>query len=302
MLGGLKRWANPVLFSWFVVIDIFTTAILFSPVDSFGGDAQIYNGAAAILLGGGDPWDAAIPIAFGPPNRIVAPPPSLVPYLATAWMPLPVALWIWVLVDLIAAVYTIWKLRLAPMWLAFPPLACSVWMGSLNPIGIALVVGGARWLGALLRPQLGTALLAERDWRGIAIVIGVTAVSLVLLPWGAFISHANEYPDVLVAQTWGGTSAARFLPLAVITALALIVMGWLRGWYLAVPALWPTNQMGYAVIALPVLRDLPLVAVAVAVPIVPFVGPLAIIASAVWFSSRFGRTLGPGEVMSGRVA
>jgi uncharacterized protein (TIGR03382 family) len=106
------------------------------------------------------------------------------------------------------------------------------------------------------------------------------------MPWMAFIGH---YPDVARAAAaqapYGGLSAASTPILVPAVVLALVALGWRRGWYLAVPALWPAAVGNYGLVALPVLASMPLVAAAVSVPL-PWVGPSAIVAQAVWTTSR----------------
>ena len=253
-----------MLLGWFVLIDVVSIAIWMTH-DSFGGNVQTYHAAAQTWLNGEDPWASAYATTFGP-QVLIAPPPSLAPYLLTAWLPVGAATWVWVGAGAVAAVLAVRALHLPIWWILFPPLLFDVFWGSIDPILLAFLVIGPRWLAGVFKVTFIPAILAERAWRDLVIVGVLLALSLVVLPWGTFLRHLPDMVEPTVVQTNGGTSAASNLPLAFATAVALIVLGWRRGWYLFVPALWPLNAAGYAVVSLPVLGAMPLVAAAIAIP------------------------------------
>jgi len=103
-------------------------------------------------------------------------------------------------------------------------------------------------------------------------------------PWKAALAGAG-----LLASTALIAPAAAFLPLAVVTAGALVVLGWRRGGYLFVPALWPLNATGYSVVSMPVLGAMPFVAAAISIP-VPYLAPVVIIATALVTLRRHDRS------------
>ncbi len=168
---------------------------------------------------------------FGP-QVLIAPPPSLAPYLLTAWLPVGAATWVWVGAGAIAAVLAVRALHLPIWWILFPPLLFDVFWGSIDPILLAFLVIGPRWLAGVFKVTFIPAILAERAWRDLVIVGVVLALSLVVLPWGMFLRHLPDLVEPSAIQSNGGTSAASYLPLAFATAVALIVLGWRRGWYL----------------------------------------------------------------------
>jgi hypothetical protein len=273
----LTSWSGPLLFGWFVLLDILAI-VKWLLIDAFGGNVQTYHAAAKVWLAGGDPWGAEYLTTFGG-QRLIAPPPSLAPYVLTAWLPVGSATWVWVGAGAVAAILVIRRLRLPLWWVLFPPLVFDVFWGSADPILLLFLVVGPRWVAGAVKATFIPAMIAERAWRDLSVVFALLALSLVVLPWRAFLSHLPELVAAAQVQSEGGTSAATYLPLAIATVVALIVIGWRRGWYMAVPVLWPANQVGYAVVSLPVLGSMPLMAAAVAIPL-PYLGAVAIIATA----------------------
>jgi hypothetical protein len=254
--------------------------------DSFGGNVQTYHAAAQVWLDGGDPWGSAYATTFGP-QILIAPPTSLAPYLLTAWLPVGAATWVWVVVGAVAAFLAVRALHLAVWWTLFPPLIFDVFWGSIDPILLLFLVAGPRWFAGFCKVTFIPAIVAERAWRDLLILGTLLALSLAVMPWGTFLRHLPDFVEPTIAQTNGGTSAASFPLLALATAVALAVLGWRRGWYLLVPALWPLNAAGYSIVSMPVLGPLPLIAAAIAIPI-PCVGPVAIIAAAFMVFRRDG--------------
>jgi len=272
-----------MLIGWFVLVDI-VEIVKWLQIDAFGGNVQIYDAAAQVWIAGGDPWASPYMTTFGP-QALVAPPPSLAPYLLTAGLPIGVATWVWVAAGATAAVLVVRALRLQWWWILFPPLVFDVFWGSIDPILLLLLVAGPRWAAGTLKVTFLPAMIAERAWRDLLIAGLLIAASFAVMPWGTFLSHLRDLVEPTIVQTNGGTSAASFLPLALVTAGALAVLGWRRGWYLFVPALWPLNATGYSVVSMPVLGAMPVVAAAISIP-VSYVGPVAIIALAVWTFRR----------------
>jgi hypothetical protein len=275
---AFTRLANPMLFGWFVLIDV-VSIVRWLQIDAFGGNVQTYHAAAQVWLAGGDPWASPYTTTFGP-QALVAPPPSLAPYLLTAWLPVGAATWVWVGVGAIAAVFVVRALRLPWWWILFPPLLFDVFWGSIDPILLLFLVSGPRWVAGAFKVTFIPAMIAEQAWRDLLIAGVLLVLSLAVMPWGAFLTHLADLAQQASAQTGGGSSAASFLPLAVVTAIALAVLGWRRGWYLFVPALWPLNATGYSVVSMPVLGAIPFVAAAVSIP-VPYLAPVVIIATAI---------------------
>ena len=284
---AFTRLANPILVGWFVLLDV-VAVVKWLQIDAFGGNVQTYHAAAQVWLAGGDPWASPYLTSFGP-QALVAPPPSLAPYLLTTWLPVGAATWVWVGAGAIAAVFAVRALRLPWWWILFPPLLFDVFWGSIDPILLLFLVSGPRWMAGALKVTFIPAMIAERAWRDLLIAGVLLVLSLAVMPWGTFLSHLRDLVGPTIVQTNGGSSAASLAPLAVVTAGALIVLGWRRGWYLFVPALWPLNATGYSVVSMPVLGAMPFVAAAISIP-VPYLAPVVIIATALVTLRRHDRS------------
>lgn len=268
----LRTWG---LLAAFVAIDAVNLANWLA-IDAFGGNVQIYQPAAALWLTGGDPWAQPYAVTFADPQWLIAPPLALAPYLLTVWLPVSAATWVWITASALAAGAVVRHLHL-PSWWLLCPLLIPFW-GSADVIFLAILLRGPGWLGAAGRITFAPALIAERRWLHAAVALGLSGASVILTP---FLSHIAEFPGRAVAQSGGGMSAWGAPLMMAATLVALILLGWRRGWYLAVPGLWPGSQAGYAMVAMPVLATMPLVAVGVSSHI-PLAGPVAIIATALW--------------------
>ncbi len=272
-LKGLRRaLARIGLPVWFVTISAgyiqtWTLAI----------DARLYQQATNTWLAGGDPW--AITIGGGVPYA--AAPWSLLMYVATAWLPLEAATWTWTVLGLGAALWTLRRLGLPMWWLAFPPLTLALWNGNAQLIVLAALMVRTPWgvmlAGGLKLYGLVPAIVAGR-WRAVALAGVGLGLAATVLPWGMYVEHRFGL-DTVAAYTWNG-SAWRFPPLMPIAVLALWVVRRKGAEWLAIPALWPGTQLFYHVFALPVLRDKPWLAAALAIPL-PMLAPIAVIAYAV---------------------
>ena len=106
--------------------------------DAFGWDALIYHAAARALLAGGDPW-----APLGTASTFAGPPSSLLPYLATSWLPDASLVGLWTGLAAISAVFVLRRLHLPAWWLMFPPVSVAILAGSSAlPVMALLVRGG----------------------------------------------------------------------------------------------------------------------------------------------------------------
>ena len=242
----------------FLVIDV---AIVVYGHYWLGFDATLYSLSAQALLAGADPWAVSYSgIA------LAAPPSSILPYVLTAWLPAPIAGYVWVAGGLAAAVWAVRRLDRSLTWLLFPPLFDAIWNGSLDAfLPAALIAAPA--VAPFLKPYAVAGVIAERRWRSLVVAAVLIAPTLVLVP--QWLAHD---PAGTIAAQGARLSAWGNLPLLVFTVPALVSLGWRRGWYYAVPALWPGAQLHYAAMTLPAIR--PIAAVGLCTPI-------AIIAEAV---------------------
>ena len=113
-------------------------------------------------------------------------------------------------------------------------------------------------------------------------------VTAPLLPWGLFLSRLSETSTLLSEQSQGGMSAWFFPVLVPFAVIALIVMGRQRASWWFIPALWPSTQWYYSLMAMPALT--PLTAAILAAPVQGGPAVAAIVAAIeIWWRARQGR-------------
>ncbi len=217
-------------------------------------DFRIYRAAAIAAWHGGDPWRAgAAGLTFA------APPPALIPYLPAAALPEGLAIAVYALLSVIAAIVTLRALRLPLWWLLFPPLAESIVVLNSDVFVIALLLSGGRFasVSVLFKIYAAVPLVGQRRWAAVAVGILLCAASLPLLP--QFIADRDSITNALAQQSSGGLSAWGIW-LIVPTFVAVVILRREGAGWLAVPALWPFTQLHYSVLALPVASRSPLTA------------------------------------------
>lgn len=267
---GLRSALGQVaLPAWFVWIGVVYPAF---HARTLAIDARLYQQATNAWLTDGDPWALA---AGGTPYA--AAPWSLLTYLPTAWLPVEVAAWTWMVMGFVAALWILHRLKMPLWWLAFPPLAQALWNGNAQPLVLAALLVraplGVTVAGALKLYGFVPAIFARR-WRELAIAALFLAVTLLVLPWGLYVEHGFAL-DAIAGHTWNG-SAWRFPPLIPLALGALWVLRNRGAEWFAIPALWPGTQTLYHVFALPALAGRPWLAAALALP-VPLLAPVAVI-------------------------
>jgi hypothetical protein len=248
-------------------------------LDTFGLDLRIYRLAADAWIHGADPWASSV---LG--LTFAGPPPSLLPYLPAALLPEAVAITLYSLLSVGAALLALRALHLPLWWLLFPPISESLIVLNPDVLVIALLVAVPRLAGLAVVFKIYAAipLALTRRWVALAVGLGLCLLSLPLLP--DFLAHRDAITAALVVQSDVGASAWGTW-LLVPTVVALV---WLRGRgaeWLTVPAIWPYTQLHYAAIALPVAARDPVVAYLLSFP-VPLVAPIATIYYAVRLWSR----------------
>lgn len=246
---------------------IATVAKLLMYPDSIGFDARLYQRAAQSMLTGRDPW-AQLVIGGSEPIAFAGPPITLLPFVATAWIPADWLVGIMLSSSLATAVWLLRRLQLPLWWLLFPPLIQAILVGNLNVFVVALLVAGhpvAIALATILKVYAAVPAAFVSNWRGLMLAGLFVAVSGPFLPWGEYIDRFAEVTGTLSAQSWDGRTNVLTSPLAWIGSCAgLALLGRGRTAWLAVPVLWPATQLHYAVLILPVV-SVPL-AVAASVP------------------------------------
>jgi len=257
--------------AWFAVIDLLWVA----KPGALAIDARHYQRATDAWLAGGDPWAVAengITYAAGPHTLLFYVPTSLLPLAASELS--------WMAMGLAASIWLVRRLRLPLWWLAFPPLAHSIWNGNPQTIALALLVLGGPIAAA---PAVGLKLYAGVPligrWRDMAFAAIALLVTLPLVPWRLYLEQGLGVGNLL-ETAWNG-SAWRVPLLIPPTLLALWVLRRRGAQWFAVPAVWPATQFYYVAMALPAVVGYPVLAAALALP-APLMTPIVVMAYAAW--------------------
>jgi hypothetical protein len=191
----------------------------------------------------------------------------------------------------LAVVASFWMLRklgLPWWWITFPPLVDNLWNGNPQLFLIPLLLGPAAWLAPIVKAYAVVPLVIQFRVRTLAITALVGLITLPILPWATFIGHLSTTTAVLSEQSQGGMSAWIFPVLVPFAVIALFVMGRQRASWWFVPALWPSTQWYYSLMAMPALT--PITAAILAAPVQGGPAVAAIVAAIeVWYLRRRAR-------------
>jgi hypothetical protein len=248
-------------------------------------------------LAGSSPWDVQLA-----GNYYAAPPPSLLAMLPV--VPLPPD-WDVAAVTLIvagAAVATVRLLRLPWWWLLFPPLVQCVLSANIHAVLIPLILAGGGAFAAIAKIYAAVPLAILGRWRSLIGLVLMLAATAPVLPWAEYLDQAGAITQRLGDQTKLAVPIGVLLVLSPAILAALAVVGRERAAWLAVCALWPSQQFYYGTLAMPVKSNI--VGALMALP-VPGNGVLALLALALvtrrsqggpWRplgTRTFGRTAAP---------
>jgi hypothetical protein len=241
----MRRWWLAALFA---VVTGFRLTIYIVVPANLGIDARVYVAAAGAWVDGGDPWSASA-------NGVLfaAPPTSFLPFVPFVGLDPRVTAAAWIVGCLVVAALAIRSLHLPLWWVAFPPVADGIMVGSLDVVVLGLLVIWRGRLGALaplLKIYALIPMLGERRWRDVLIAGGLLAASLLVLPWGDWFARLPEISANL-AQTSASTSVYGSPVLMVVGVMGLAVIGLPRAGWLAVPVLWPSTQPHYMAVSVP---------------------------------------------------
>ena len=271
------RLATIALATWFVSLSVMRLSVIW-PDRAI--DLRLYLAGTAEWLRGGDPWS----VHFATLHYAAA-PPSLLPLVPFTVLPEQVAVTLITALAVVASFWTLRRLGLPWWWIAWPPLVDNLWNGNPQLFLIPLLLGPGAWLAPIVKAYAVVPLLIQWRVRALAIAAVAGLVTLPILPWGLFVQHLSTTTTLLSEQSQGGMSAW-FIPILVpFTVVALVVMGRRRASWWLVPALWPSTQWYYSLMAMPALT--PLTAAILAAPVQggPAVG--AIVAGLeVWYRRR----------------
>ncbi len=228
-----------------------------------GTDAHIYYRGAVAWLHGVDPWSVGY-------NRLhfAAPPWTLAVVAPFTFLRETRFVEAWILLDALAAAYIIWRTGLSWLWMAFPPLVHGTLDANPAIVAVALVLGGAGPVGALLRPQIGYALVGERRWRALAISLVIGVILVAILPIHTFLADLPQILARYSAESGGGAtggSPAAFV-IGIVSVLVLATFDVRAAGWLATIVAVPINGWYAGAAALPVLN--PILAIGLALPVV----------------------------------
>ena len=250
--------------AWFLAIDLLWIA----KPQVFAIDARHYQKAATAWLAGQDPWQVReLGVLFA------APPHTLLAYAPTSFLPFELAVTLWMVAGVAAAVWTVRRLGLSLWWVAFPPLAHALWNGNPESFVLALLVVNhpLASAGALaLKLYVGVQLLFRP--RHLIVAGLIVGLATLVLPWQQYLAAGvSEHLE----GAWNG-SAYRFPILLIPTVAALIVLYRKGGEWWSIPAVWPATQFYYVATVLPAVAGKKVLAGIVALP-VPLLVPIVVI-------------------------
>src|SRR5262249_48036720 len=131
-------------------------------------------------------------------------------------------------------------------------------------LGLLMLVSPVAGLAAVIKPYTALPLLAERNWRALALAAVGVLVTAPILPWALFMGNTPHIVQSLVVQSAGGSVFGQ--PVLEVVALACILpLGARRFLWLATPVLWPAAQPIYKIPSIPMMA--PLLALAWAIPV-----------------------------------
>jgi hypothetical protein len=275
------KWLLPL---WFVVNSApMLLYFVFSP-GSFGFDVRLYRLAADAWLAGQNPW---MPSLYFDPFHLAfnyaGPPPTLIPSILLAWVPIDDLVLAVALFSGGVAMWTLRRLGLPMWWMLFPPIVAGFWVGNLNIFVVALLLSGAPLAGGVaivLKIYAALPSLILWRWKALVVAGSIMLVSFPFLPWSQFLTEYPRISAALTSQAWGGETSFLTTPFVTVGAgIGLILLGRERAAWLAVPVLWPATQLHYTVMALPALS--PVLAAFAAVNHPGFLG-VGVICYALW--------------------
>jgi hypothetical protein len=255
------RWglvANAALAAWFITLSLMRLSHL-ATADPFS-DSTLYLRGTSAWLRGEDPWSVHMSTLY-----YAAAPPSLLPMVPFAILPEAVGLAVLFLLSLAASFWTLRRLGLPWWWITWPPLVDNLWNGNPQLFLVPLLLGPMAWLAPIVKAYAVVPLVIQLRLRALAITAFVGLITLPLLPWGVFIDRLSNTTTLLSEQSQGGMSAWFFPVLVPFAVVALVLMGRQRASWWFIPALWPSTQWYYSLMAMPVLT--PVTAAILAAPV-----------------------------------
>jgi hypothetical protein len=275
------RWpfvGKVALATWFVTLSLMRLSYLATGEPAT--DLRLYLRGTAAWLHGEDPWAVHMGTL-----QYAAAPPSLLPMVPFAILPEALGVVLLTALGIVASIWTLRRLRLPWWWIAWPPLVDNLWNGNPQLFLVPLLLGPVAWLAPIVKAYAVVPLAVQWRPRALVVTVAVGLATMPLLPWANYLGRLSATSALLSEQSQGGMSAW-FLPILVpFAVLALFVLGRQRASWWAIPALWPSTQWYYSLMAMPVLT--PLTAAILAAPVQGGPGVAVIVAAIeVWYRRR----------------
>jgi len=205
-----------------------------------------------------------------------------------ALLPEPVGLAVLFILSLAASIWTLRRLGLPWWWITWPPLVDNLWNGNPQLFLVPLLLGPVAWFAPIVKAYAIVPLIIQLRLRAVLVTTVIVLVTAPLLPWGQFLERWPVISRLLSEQSQGGMSAWYFPVLVPFAAIALVVMGRERASWWFIPALWPSTQWYYTLMAMPALT--PLTAAVLAAPVQGGPAVAAIVAAIeLWWRARRAR-------------
>lgn len=238
----ISRYWLPV---WFALNSLIAIAYSARDTSLLYFDARLYLMATQEWLAGGDPW--SVDLAG---NFYAAPPPSLLPLAPLAVLPIDLGVAVIAVLVIVAAVASVRMLGLPWWWILFPPLIQSILSANVQALLLPLILVGAGPVAVFLKVYAAVPLVLLARWRALAINAVLLVASAPLLPWSQYLAELGAINARLIHQTNYALPTPLLVVLAPVALVALWIVGRERGAWLAVPALWPSQQYYYGSLAM----------------------------------------------------
>lgn len=249
------------LFVWFLANALVGIAYAARDTTLLYFDARLYLMATQTWLAGGDPWQVQLA-----GNYFAAPPPSLFALAPFALLPLDVGVALIATLVIVGAVATVRMLRLPWWWLLFPPLVQCVLSANVQGLLIPLILLRAGPIASFLKIYAAVPIVITGGWRATLVTIALLIVTIPLLPWGTYLAEFALINAHLVEQTKYALPTLFLVLISPIALLAMAVVGRERAAWLAVPAIWPSQQYYYGTLAMGARSALAAAIVSVPIP------------------------------------
>jgi hypothetical protein len=233
------------LATWFVANAIFGFVPLLQDERYLFADARLYLYATDVWLAGENPWTIQLD-----GNYFAAPPPSLLPLVPFALLPDPAGVILLSFAGIVAGIMTVRLLRLPAWWMLFPPLVQSMIAGNGQTLLLPLILINLGPLAVLFKIYAVVPLVILGRWRSVLGTVLLLVLTIPILPWPEYIAGYASINEHLQQQTRFALPTVVLVLASPFALVAMWIVGRQRSAWLAVPALWPSQQYYYGSLAM----------------------------------------------------